>query len=1036
MGMCKEVAAGLASKLVLLIAAAALSPAAPRSIVRLDPYLRPPPQVARQFIPEPPIHGLHSAFPDPAGFIWIASDSGLLVFDGLRFHVADPLPCRSVAETNDGLIWFGGVQGLYVHENNQRRQVWKTAIGALIARREKVYIAADHLLIGRAGSVEEVRPSIPANGVFALDRDQSVWFGCGVDVCHIDNNEHVQRSIGLTPLHWRAAIRDDNGAVWAFSTSKMAELTGDGVAMADWVAVEVDPDPPAPVRLRDGRIPVTIKSWLEDGMVTGHRIPQENRLGATYFEDGRDNLWRISAAVLELLTGRFGVDTWPTSTFPNGCRSITRAANTVIASCALGLYSYKGKGAEPADDWIQLPMPESAGPVWSASPAGGDDLWVLATREISRFNLRSGARRPIWNGDPKGIDYRILFGDRTNLWVGAKYGLFRIMPSAPWLRNEALPDGGKYAVAFAKDQEGNDWLGTDRGILRWSGAQWQTVVSPDSLLTDRIRSLAVTRGPVFWVSYRDKAPFSRVQMESGQWKRQDFPAEAGYSPDESNAMLTDRRGWVWRGTPQGLFVSDGTHVGAYDWIRLDDSLGVPGVIGPFGLFEDTDGSIWTTGDRGVAHIRPDPNWFIPKQATQPKISAVRWNESSTFWPTDKISLTGRSDVLEIDFAASPDTSPAVSLLRYRLAGVDSGWQQTTGGRAIYRHLTAGDYRFEVATKEGASVAWEFAIENPLNFLWRWIGGSLIVLPLGWWGLRKQRLRGRRDYWHRKAELIASLPDLSAEIDRRGIELDHRFVVLEQCFEGGFATVWKAQDKLNHNVVAIKFLDRYREQGDWQKARFDKEVAALEQLRHPGIVRFLAQGLTDDGYYWLAMQWIDGPSLREILKSGPIPAGRAAAWISQTGDALAYAHARGILHRDLKPDNILIDNAGKPGEHAVLIDFGAATLLDTEDRARSALFLGAFDYMAPERIVGRSSASGDVYSLAAVFFEVLTGIRYVNVAADSADALARALSGYPEPVARVLADALSLSPENRPQSIEEFTGTLSSLLRTENPPKSA
>jgi serine/threonine-protein kinase len=152
------------------------------------------------------------------------------------------------------------------------------------------------------------------------------------------------------------------------------------------------------------------------------------------------------------------------------------------------------------------------------------------------------------------------------------------------------------------------------------------------------------------------------------------------------------------------------------------------------------------------------------------------------------------------------------------------------------------------------------------------------------------------------------------------------------------------------------------------------------------------------------------------------------WIRQIGEAVAEAHASGVLHRDLKPGNILIERMGLEREQAVVVDFGAATLAHEPD-GETSMHLGSFDYMPPERVLGRSFPSGDVYGLAAIAFELLTGVKYAGVAASSVDGMKRLLAAVPGEAAEILAIGLAYSPEERTSDIRQFAIDLSEALKT-------
>ncbi len=203
----------------------------------------------------------------------------------------------------------------------------------------------------------------------------------------------------------------------------------------------------------------------------------------------------------------------------------------------------------------------------------------------------------------------------------------------------------------------------------------------------------------------------------------------------------------------------------------------------------------------------------------------------------------------------------------------------------------------------------------------------------------------------------------------------RYALLERIGAGTMGEVWKASDPTIGRVVAVKLLrcpdglDSARRE-EWER-RFLLEARAAGRLAHPGIVAIHDAGQADDGRPFIVMEYVEGRSLDEYLKRGvrPEPA-RVLDWAAQVADALDHAHRQGIVHRDVKPANILVDREGR----ARLADFGIARLADS-DLTREGAFLGSPAYAAPEQIRGLPvDGRTDLFSLGAVAYTLLTGSR--------------------------------------------------------------
>jgi tetratricopeptide (TPR) repeat protein len=188
-------------------------------------------------------------------------------------------------------------------------------------------------------------------------------------------------------------------------------------------------------------------------------------------------------------------------------------------------------------------------------------------------------------------------------------------------------------------------------------------------------------------------------------------------------------------------------------------------------------------------------------------------------------------------------------------------------------------------------------------------------------------------------------------------------------EGGMGKVFRARDRETGAEVALKILDV----GDAEAAkRFVQEAAALSELEHYSIVRYVAHGLCDAARAYLAMEWLEGETLAASLARGPIGLGDLLLLAKRTAQALGHAHDRGIVHRDIKPSNLFLVNGGA-GELKV-IDFGIARQLAVPRATQTGIALGTPGYMAPEQARGDSNvtASADVFALGCVLFECLTG----------------------------------------------------------------
>jgi eukaryotic-like serine/threonine-protein kinase len=198
-----------------------------------------------------------------------------------------------------------------------------------------------------------------------------------------------------------------------------------------------------------------------------------------------------------------------------------------------------------------------------------------------------------------------------------------------------------------------------------------------------------------------------------------------------------------------------------------------------------------------------------------------------------------------------------------------------------------------------------------------------------------------------------------------------YELLREIGRGGMGVVYLARQKSLRRLVAFKIIHGCAMASPDQVRRFAAEAHAAGRLRHPNIVRVLDSGQIE-GIPYLAMDYIEGPSLAQVLESQSLDRESALRHLCAIARAVDYLHGQGIIHRDLKPSNIIFDEAGQP----IVTDFGLAKLLcDDTQLTQSGVAAGTPSYMAPEQAAGQTNHVTplcDVYSLGAVFYELLTG----------------------------------------------------------------
>ncbi len=205
-------------------------------------------------------------------------------------------------------------------------------------------------------------------------------------------------------------------------------------------------------------------------------------------------------------------------------------------------------------------------------------------------------------------------------------------------------------------------------------------------------------------------------------------------------------------------------------------------------------------------------------------------------------------------------------------------------------------------------------------------------------------------------------------------LDGRYAVHERIARGGMATVYRALDTRLDRVVAVKVMHRHLADDEAFAARFVREARAVARLNNPGVVAVFDQG-EDDGSVYLAMELVPGRTLRDVVRDeAPLSPLRAVTLVQEVARALAAAHAAGVVHRDVKPENVLLGEDGA----VKVADFGLARALESgagqsTATATGGLLIGTVSYLAPELVLGEAAdPRSDVYACGVVLYELLTG----------------------------------------------------------------
>jgi TolB-like protein/tRNA A-37 threonylcarbamoyl transferase component Bud32 len=277
-----------------------------------------------------------------------------------------------------------------------------------------------------------------------------------------------------------------------------------------------------------------------------------------------------------------------------------------------------------------------------------------------------------------------------------------------------------------------------------------------------------------------------------------------------------------------------------------------------------------------------------------------------------------------------------------------------------------------------------------------------------------------------------------------IILKGRYVLGPELGRGGFGITYLATDAdVGSRKVVVKVLNEHRSRDAGNLNKFRREMEALSRIDHPNVVGVIDYWEAEDERQYLVMQFVPGGTLRRLIRRDGLPLPVIADIVKQMGRALAAAHDAGVIHRDIKPDNIMV-RTSPDGEHQVkLIDFGVSAIRAQNVHPLSTDICGTFTYMAPEQFEGKSSAASDIYQMGIVAYEMITGTVPFRAAApvgivleqrEGLRAMPRQLRpDLPEAAEEALLKALSLDPLSRFRSAKDFGDALADPLDPGLPP---
>lgn len=893
--------------------------------------------------------------PHPDGTLFLlTSQRSLFRYDGYRLNpypLDPPVPPGDrlqIAVSRDGVLWVASDHGLAAFRHGRRIAHWPNSSSTmgLSASLDSVAVWSLGLYIHSTTSQQERKVQDPKVRAAAFDRQGRLWFADHKSAVFRQDFPHPPRFLFQAPFEVESIAPESDSSCW---------LNPDRNQSVRWNGYSFDP--PRPVNRRSGPrlLAGPSRTWFlgdTEFQASDTSIvvpPEHRRLPLTAVaEDFSGHLWTAYQGL--------GLVQWTIDPQWRRWTSIEHFDGemvTLVAESPQGdLIAATRSHLRRLDD-NRWPTVTSESRLFHGLAFPSPNRWLASTRQSGVVFLTPQGQMSSPLALPPSFiadQARLLLHHAGQTWVVHKQGLLRLEGNQ--LLVEPIPEPHPETPApndLHLHRDGSLWLGDGAGVaVRHPNGRWARLRTTEPLRP--VRSLALSpQGDALWVALRRGGGFARLTPSASRWTVQHFSAAAGYSPHDTHFIKIDSRGWIWRGTEEGVFVSDGIHTAPQDWLHLSAANGLAGnATDQYGFWEDRHGSIWISGADGVTSFRPHPNWFQPP-STPPLIT--------------------RQQADEFQLAAPPHHAFRASPFRYRF-DTDTDWRTAASGLISLKNRPWLARELEIAWL-GYAASPRLVVPLPVHRAWI-LGPLVVAVP------SLLFLAFRRSYWFAKFLFLArgwwqrDTPPLDSDSpDRTGELLAHRYLLDSRIASGGFGQVYRATDQQQPDVpLALKLIDpQLNATPHRSRQHFGLELAALQSIQHPGIISILDWGIAQDGTPFLVMPFLPGPTLRHRLSEpDPLPDPHIAALIQELTAAVESLHSRGLVHRDLKPENIIL-HASQP----VIIDFGAATFRGPEGKlATTQVLSGSYHYLAPERLLGYYSPASDLYSLAVIFFELLSG----------------------------------------------------------------
>lgn len=1018
--------------------------------------------------------GISEMFQDSRGLLWLATGEELVAFDGAHFYSMrdsgyPKTEAMGLAEDADGGIWAATRSGVYRYSQGRVAQIL-SGVSLSVVRVSPTVMLAGVFPAGKNFGMDPQFPPVDlfrirktnqnwkaerlsnwqASGFLTVDPSGSTIYPCSDGWCEIPAKlvEDWHPGADSAPIiHGfksgsERILRDPSGCVWFRSAS------GAGFQSAS--------DSPVTLFAESGTLDSTVKmGLLQDQSIyiigggklifgrpgnfrvirstNGLPSPQSvlgTRDGSVWV--GTPNgLYRVAQSFrLEFWTSRDGLE-YPLSELHLG--------NKVFAASGQGIRVLSPE----RENWQRVGDPVNLGLVLNLAP--GPSQSILAGRFDGVTQIATDGRilADSVRDSSKYSATKILSTAPNQFWLsGVGVRPLTLKPGKVEIGENQIPTAPDFLSLDLKYQPQTDslWACDPIGLLSRKNGVWRKFTTQDGLLNNICISVAALPDGDVWFGYGSKPTLAHLHFDSGEKIKLDHFTDGGFVGTAAVQFLdVDRRGWLWRGAPDGVYVADPADAASGLWFRLAAEEGLPEVSGnQQSFYNDPDGSVWFGVQNSIVHFNPKPDFVQNSAAPQIFLSGFSWSPNKSAL-AQSLSALPHGTPITANIGSIYFDHRNELRLRYRLLPGQTQWKDANSFDLAIGKLSWGSHTLQVEGRIGfgpwsGPISETFSVAKPLWLTWpALLGFAVVGLVSGAAGKtwHKNRLERTRKVLPELApwRIATLLPEVQ---EYTGSLLDSRFEVRELIARGGFANVMDGFDRHQKVRCAIKFFRGEVGKNEWIMRHFQHEVAVLQQVQHQNIVPIIAHGSTPSGVPYLVMEYVEGKSLRELMPSGPIAPARAARFLNQLASALAAIHKKEICHRDVKPENLMIRNLDTPSEELILIDFSISLVKDANETLHGiSRAAGSFDYMAPEQAIGYAQPSTDIYSVSKVLIEVLTGKRLATLlpgaSMDLPARIRELFQTLPIHFSQTSIDFISASlefdPSHRPQEILAFAAPI-------------